>query len=395
MDKQQQQQRPPTKHAADPGEHCAEAHALAASPSAITLQPSAEKWRAWEEEQLRIALLADVPLTEYYYGHHLSTQQKSAVQLSGEHNAGPTPDKAFLHRRFALPDFEASFAAYSLTDAGGNGEACDANSTGCLPSSPNSPWEALRYQLRFDKAQQSTAALSHSTFARQLPALTFVGGVDISFIPGTNDGVACLAILRYPSMELVKTYLHRCTLREPYVSGFLSFRELQPVCELIDAVRVELLETQTLPQVLVVDGNGVLHPRRCGLATHLGIVLDIPTIGCSKKMLQVDGLGRDAVETTLATLSEAESSSSSLPCIVPLLGTSLPTQLYGYAVHSHLNSVKKCIYVSPGHCVGFAVATALVITMLRYRIPEPIRAADLGSRAYISSTLASEAATSS
>jgi endonuclease V len=144
----------------------------------------------------------------------------------------------------------------------------------------------------------------------------------------------------------------------------------------------------------------VHHPRRCGLATHLGVTLDIPTIGCSKKMLQVDGICREKVEEAFLRDAAASASASAggvttLPYVLPLVGATSPAQLYGYAVHGHLNSVKKCIFVSPGHCVGFAVATALVVTMLKHRIPEPIRAADLGSRALIRDSLASAAATAS
>ncbi|GET93307.1 endonuclease V, putative [Leishmania tarentolae] len=365
-------------------------HALKALPSAAAAQPSNEKRRAWEAEQLRIARLADVPRTEYYYCHHIRNHHDSMVQVNASHNEGAAPDEDFVHQRFALPDFGASLLARSKTGATDCSEVPDTDSTTCVSASVNSPWEALLCQIRFDRDQQSAAAV-----AQKLPALTLVGGVDISFVPNSDDGVACLAILRYPTMEHVQTYMHRCTLREPYISGFLAFREIQPVCELFDSVRAELLATQTMPQLLIVDGNGVQHPRRCGLATHLGVVLGIPTIGCAKKMLQMDGLTREAVEAALETLGEAASSSPSLPRLLPLLSTSSPRQLYGYAVQGHRNSVKKCIYVSPGHCIGFAVATALVITMLRHRIPEPVRAADLNSRAYINGALASATATSS
>ncbi|KAG5490109.1 hypothetical protein JKF63_00228 [Porcisia hertigi] len=360
--------------------HSQQGHGGSAAPAQI----SDERRAVWEEEQLRMALMADVPSTEYYYRPYISTHGSSGVKLDAQSNGGAAPDHAFVHRRFTLPDLEAVLAPVPKTDSGARSKTPDADSIKCSQSSFISPREALQCQLRFDMTQQSSAALSNSAVGRQLPTLTFVGGVDISFIPNTDDGVACLAILRYPSMERVKVYMHRCTLKEPYVSGYLAFREVQPVCELFNSVRAELLATQTMPQLLVVDGNGVLHPRRCGLATHLGLALDIPTIGCSKKMPQVDGLTRGAVEAALETPSEGAPCSSALPRLMPLEGVSFPPQLYGYAVLGHLGSVKKCIYVSPGHCIGFAVATALVITMLRHRIPEPIRAADLASREFIS-----------
>lgn len=330
---------------------------------------SDEQRAAWEEEQRTMAQQEDLPRSEYY----------AFVDLHSRHeNCSDTapPDARFFHRRLLLPDLEATLALAPHIDE---------------------QWDAVRRQIHHDATRQQQPQQNPPHTSKSVPALPelrYVGGVDISFVPHTNDGVACLAVLRYPSMECVATYMHRCTLQVPYVSGFLAFREVQPVRELFDAVRPALLAAEMMPQLLVVDGNGVQHPRRCGLATHLGVVLDIPTIGCSKKMLHVDGLTRGAVEAALERAGEPQtasaSASASLPRIVPLLGASTPTQLYGYAVHGRQNSVKKCIFVSPGHGVGFAAATALVVSMLRHRIPEPIRAADLGSRAYIRDAVAAQ-----
>jgi endonuclease V len=355
------------------------------------------KKEAWTQEQLHLAQRADVPRSEVY------GCADAPLRETGEF------DEGFVHKRFQL-----TAVAEALARLQGSGEEDAVASSLSLPN-----WSALHRQLQWDVAQQVRYVTEYHSVQHDepqnhtdvsttrpppscisLPALTYIGGVDISFIPGTNDGVACLAILRYPSLEVVQTYMHRCTLQEPYISTFLAFREIQPVRELFDAVRDELTATHTTPQLLIVDGNGVHHPRRCGLATHLGVTLDIPTIGCSKKMLQVDGICREKVEEAFLRDAAASASASAggvttLPYVLPLVGATSPAQLYGYAVHGHLNSVKKCIFVSPGHCVGFAVATALVVTMLKHRIPEPIRAADLGSRALIRDSLASAAATAS
>ncbi|KPA80193.1 putative endonuclease V [Leptomonas pyrrhocoris] len=365
-----------------------------------------EKKATWTQVQLRLGRCTEVPGSELYGCADTPLRQAGAF------------DENYVHKRFSLAGLEAALMGSQETTTAAAVEDPSGND-----SSSSSPyWTALRRQLRWDVAQQirygeqlqqqqqqrikeegedkehfavqSPSSLSSSSV---LPALTCIGGVDISFIPNTNDGIACLVILRYPSLELVKTYMHRCTLREPYISTFLAFREIEPIRELFEKVRDELTAMHTMPQLLVVDGNGVHHPRRCGLATHLGVTLDIPTIGCSKKVLQMDGISREAVEAAFLKDAVVDASMSPLPtstppCVLPLVGTSSPAQLYGYAVHSHLNSVKKSIFVSPGHCVGFAVATALIVTMLRHRIPEPVRAADLGSRAFIRDSLASAVA---
>lgn len=368
------------------------------------------KKAVWTQEQRRLAQRASVPQCERYGCPGMALREAGKA------------DETFVHTRFSLREpmealcrMQSSVKSTSTIKAKAAADFANttavmnrSNSTVSLPN-----WSTLRHQLQWDMDQQARycatlskprpqpgntgeevdqmagASASPAAASDLLPALAYVGGVDISFIPNTDDGVACLAVLRYPSLELVKTYMHRCTLREPYISTFLAFREIQPVCELFDSVHAELIATGTMPQLLIVDGNGVYHPRRCGLATHLGVTLDIPTIGCSKKILQFDGISREGVEAAFQCDVTAAACATALPFVLPLVGTSSPAPLYGYAVHGHLNSVKKCIAVSPGHCVGFAVATALIVTMLRHRIPEPIRAADLGSRAFIRDTCAS------
>ncbi|KPI88595.1 putative endonuclease V [Leptomonas seymouri] len=360
-----------------------------------------EKKAAWAQEQCRLAQCAVVPRSELYWC------TDTPLHLAGG------VDEVYVHKRFSLTGLEAALA--SLHDPTAAARDREELGSSCPPG-----WSALLRQLQWDIAQQARyceerqrqqqqqsaiggdadsalESLSPASLAGALPELKYIGGVDISFVPGTDDGIACIAILRYPSLEVVKTYMHRCTLREPYISTYLAFREIQPVCELFDEVRVELEATHTMPQLLVVDGNGVHHPRRCGLATHLGVELDIPTIGCSKNILQMDGITRESVEAAfLKNVAVAAATpsppTSKLQLVLPLVGASTPVQLYGYAVHSPLSKGKKSIFVSPGHGVGFAVATALIVTMLRYRIPEPIRAADLGSRAFIRDSLAPAAA---
>lgn len=74
----------------------------------------------------------------------------------------------------------------------------------------------------------------------------------------------------------------------PYVPGFLAFREVDPLVKLIK--ELEKNNSSLLPQVILVDGNGILHVKRFGLACHLGVLVDIPTIGCSKSVYSVDGI---------------------------------------------------------------------------------------------------------
>src|SRR5437773_5041466 len=93
-----------------------------------------------------------------------------------------------------------------------------------------------------------------------------------------NRAIAAVVVYRYPEMEELERTYAEVRLEFPYVPGFLSFRE-------IPALLAALSKLQTIPDLLLCDGQGYAHPRRMGLASHLGIVLDRPTIGCAKSIL--------------------------------------------------------------------------------------------------------------
>ncbi len=86
-------------------------------------------------------------------------------------------------------------------------------------------------------------------------------------------------------------------LKEEYIPGFLAFRELPPTLELFRKLKAN--KPHLWPQVVLVDGNGILHKFQCGYACHLGVLLDIPTIGCAKTFFDVDGLHQNEVEDYL------------------------------------------------------------------------------------------------
>ncbi len=199
--------------------------------------------------------------------------------------------------------------------------------------------------------------------------LKFVGGVDISFVKNDpkSRACACLVVLRFPSMEIVYKCCKMIQMDEPYISGFLAFRECHFLVELIE----ELRETREglMPQVIIVDGNGVLHPRGFGLACHLGVLMDIPTIGIGKSLLFVDGLTKESVR------NEGE---GSIDC--PLIGDS--GKVWGHA-GCFATGTTKPIFVSVGHRVSLETALRVVRVCSHYRIPEPVRRADLLSRNFI------------
>ncbi|KAL0557690.1 hypothetical protein IC582_006240 [Cucumis melo] len=178
--------------------------------------------------------------------------------------------------------------------------------------------------------------------------LKYVGGVDISFLK-EDSSVACV----------------------PYVPGFLAFREAPVLLELLE--RMKKRAPLLYPQLLMVDGNGILHPRGFGLASHLGVLANLPTIGIGKNLHHVDGLTQTSVRKLL---SEGKNNDS----IITLKGIS--GSIWGVAMRSTVDSLKP-LYVSIGHRVSLDTAIEIVKITCKYRVPEPIRQADIRSREYL------------
>lgn len=234
------------------------------------------------------------------------------------------------------------------------------------------PWD--------EKSAPALPGAAPAAAERPPGALRFVGGLDISFVKDTNVAVASLAILEYPSLKLLHTEMHHCTMDLPYIPGYLAFREVAPLKTVLASAKAKW--PAEFPQIFFVDGNGVLHYRRCGLATHLGVVEDIVTVGCAKNLLNVDGLARDNV--TAGFVERAKTAKKGDPtAVMPLVGRS--GALWGYAALTG-NSTTKPVYISAGHRISPEAATRLALSMAPYRVIEPVRQADLRSRDYVRET---------
>ncbi|NXY73395.1 ENDOV Endonuclease, partial [Glareola pratincola] len=191
-----------------------------------------------------------------------------------------------------------------------------------------------------------------------------VGGVDLSYIKG-DDSSACasLVVLSYPALEVLYEDCRMVTVSAPYVAGFLAFREVPFLVEAVQRLQQE--QPRLRPQVLLVDGNGLLHPRGFGVACHLGVLTDLPCIGVAKNLLQVDGLARDELHREQIRSLQREGDT------FPLTGTS--GRARGMVSCGDNNSSSKPLYISVGHRVCLETAVRLVKSCCRYRIPEPIR----------------------
>ena len=180
--------------------------------------------------------------------------------------------------------------------------------------------------------------------------LELVAGADISFNKFSDVIYAGIVVLRLPDLNVVATSGVVTTTKFPYVPGLLSFREIPPLLEAWEKLTVR-------PDVLVLDGHGIAHPRRLGIASHAGMILSLPTIGCAKTLL----VGK------YETPAEAAGSFS------PLLDKG---ETIGAVVRTK-NRVNP-IFVSPGHLADIPTAIELALRCGKgYRIPEPTRLAHL------------------
>lgn len=182
---------------------------------------------------------------------------------------------------------------------------------------------------------------------RALP-IQLIGGADISLNLYSKVIYAGIVLLSFPAMEVVGWSLVKGETHFPYVPGYLAFREVPALVAAWSRLSVK-------PEVLIVDGHGIAHPRRLGIATHFGIETGQPTIGCAKKRLA-------------GTYEEPGTERGDYTPIMD------GDELIGHVLRSKSRTAP--VFISPGHRVGLINSLDIVRACLgRYRIPEPTRRA--------------------
>lgn len=177
-----------------------------------------------------------------------------------------------------------------------------------------------------------------------------IAGADISFNKFSEVIYSGIVVLSLPDLQIIESVGIRGTAKFPYIPGLLSFREAPSLLEAWERLKIK-------PDVLMLDGQGIAHPRRLGIASHMGVLLDWPTIGCAKSIL----VGRHG-----ELASEAGSRA-------PLVDRG---ELVGVALRTKKNVAP--VYVSPGHLIDLDSAVDIVMRSgTKYRQPEPTRQAHL------------------
>ena len=202
------------------------------------------------------------------------------------------------------------------------------------------PREAMRLQ---------ESLREHVELQDRFGEIRFVAGADMAFDPETEVAFAGVIVYGFPGFEEVERRMARRQLRFPYIPGLLSFRESPVLLAAFARLRTE-------PDLILIDGQGRAHPRRFGIACHIGILLDKPTIGCAKSRLvgEHQEPGKKAGSTT------------------PLM---LEGERIGVVLRTR-DDVRP-IYVTTGHRVSLDSAVGLVKQCVDgFRIPKPTREAD-------------------
>jgi deoxyribonuclease V len=182
----------------------------------------------------------------------------------------------------------------------------------------------------------------------------FIAAVDASFLGDTV--MAAASLYKYPEMTHLEDAFFRGKTRFPYIPGYLSFREGRAVINAIKKLKI-------MPDLLFVDGQGIAHPRGIGIASHIGVILNLPTIGCAKSRLigEFRQPGREKGQWTYLYLKGE------------------PLRPIGAVLRTRTNV--RPLFVSPGHLTDIESSVAIIMQCTNtYRIPEPLRRADMLSR---------------
>jgi len=205
------------------------------------------------------------------------------------------------------------------------------------------------WDLDFSQARELQVQLSHKVIrCHDKIKIKLIAGVDVSVSRFSRTGRAAVVVLDYYNLEIREVSVVEGAINFPYIPGLLSFREAPLALRAWEGLK-------TRPDLLMVDGQGIAHPRRLGIASHLGLLLNIPAVGCAKSRLT----------GTHDSLPEEAGSYRLLREKGEIIGAAVRTK----------RSVKP-LYVSIGHRIDLDSAISLVLNCCRgFRLPQPTRLA--------------------
>ncbi len=177
-----------------------------------------------------------------------------------------------------------------------------------------------------------------------------IAGADISFNKYEETVYAGIVVLSYPELQIIDSAVVISKSKFPYISGLLAFREIPSVIKAFENLNIK-------PDLLVLDGQGIAHRRRLGIATHFGLITDFPTIGCGKSRLF--GTYTEPANEQFATSTLFDKD-----------------EIIGTVLRSKPNC--KPLFISPGHRINTSQSIEIIKScIIKHRIPEPTRLAHL------------------
>lgn len=209
----------------------------------------------------------------------------------------------------------------------------------------NHPWDITEEEALTLQQQLAAKVIKEDCFN----SIHNVAGVDVAYDKHSDKLFAAVVVLDAVSLEPIEMATAEGKSPFPYIPGLFSFREIPPIAKALDQLAIT-------PDLIVCDGQGIAHPRRFGLACHLGVLFNVPTIGCGKTRLIGEAESPDQPRGSFKSLVDSKE----------VIGHVLRTQ-------DNVNP----IYVSTGHRVSLATASDWILKLSpKYRLPETTRKAD-------------------
>ncbi len=207
--------------------------------------------------------------------------------------------------------------------------------------------QGMNWNLTPEQAAAQQRELAAQVSAQnEFPPLRHVAGVDVGFENENTVSRAAAVVLTFPELQPVEAAIARRPVTFPYIPGLLAYREVPVILDALAQLKLE-------PEMIIVDGQGYAHPRRFGIACHLGVILKRATIGCAKSIL----------------VGQAETPEERVGAWTPLVARG---EVVGAAVRTKLKV--NPVYVSIGNRVDLPTAIDIVLKCTtKYRVPETTR----------------------
>ena len=178
-----------------------------------------------------------------------------------------------------------------------------------------------------------------------------IAGADLAVFRNRQTAYAGVVVMSYPDLSVLETCWEQVDVSFPYIPGLLSFREVPVLIRVFESLKNE-------PDLILIDGQGIAHPRRMGLATHLGLVFDKPTVGCAKSRLYGNYQEPAPIAGSIQPLMDGQG------------------EVIGAVVRTKTNV--RPLFVSVGHKIDLKGSLHFVLSSCRgYRLPEPTRQAHM------------------